>query len=156
MKSLSTEMTIIRHLYTKITPEMMEYRPHEKQRSMLELMNYLGHIFDNAASMIIAGSSDGYKELFENAPKVTFENFDSIMDAQDKLVTAKIEAMTDGDLSSEVEIFYRKDSRAMHLLNILKWATAYKMQLFLYIKANGNHDISTSNLWGGMDMPPKN
>jgi hypothetical protein len=33
-------------------------------------------------------------------------------------------------------------------------AAAYKTQLFLYIKANGNHDIGTMNLWAGMDQAP--
>jgi hypothetical protein len=41
------------------------------------------------------------------------------------------------------------------MLNVMKWAVAYKMQLFLYIKANGNHDINTSNLWRGVDPAPK-
>jgi hypothetical protein len=35
----------------------------------------------------------------------------------------------------------------------LKWLTAYRMQLFLYAKACGNHDIGTPNNWAGVDMP---
>ena len=34
----------------------------------------------------------------------------------------------------------------------LKWLLAYKMQLFLYVKASGATGIGTSNVWGGRDQ----
>ncbi|HEX7918825.1 MAG TPA: hypothetical protein VF454_05435, partial [Gemmatimonadales bacterium] len=37
----------------------------------------------------------------------------------------------------------------------LKWLTAYKLQLFLYAKSSGAHEITTANAWRGADMPPK-
>jgi hypothetical protein len=35
-----------------------------------------------------------------------------------------------------------------------KWLAAYKMQLFLYAKANGLSDLKTANLWRGSDPKP--
>ena len=33
--------------------------------------------------------------------------------------------------------------------------TAYRMQLFLYLKACGGHELGTIDLWDGIDPPPK-
>ena len=74
---------------------------------------------------------------------------------QSKSVIEKIEALTDEELAVESEIFGQTQTLAMHLFGMSKWAVAYKMQLFLYIKACGKHDINTSNLWRGVDSAPK-
>jgi hypothetical protein len=153
--SLVGEIQIIRHLGTKITPDMLAYRPHEKQRTMLELMQYLGHIFDTGVSLNIAGNMGAYKELTENLPVVTLENFDTTMAAQAEAIHQKLAGLSEESLNEEIEIFGRKMKRSMHMFGVLRWAAAYKMQLFLYIKANGNHDIGTMNLWAGMDAAPK-
>jgi hypothetical protein len=38
---------------------------------------------------------------------------------------------------------------------VLCGCAAYRTQLFLYLKACGREELSTMNLWGGMDAPPK-
>jgi hypothetical protein len=77
------------------------------------------------------------------------------MDMQKEIVTAEVNALTEDDMIRVTELFGMKEQLSFHLLSVLKWITAYKMQLFLYIKANGVDNISTSNVWGGFDMPPK-
>ena len=149
------EMNIIRHLSTKIEPSMLDYKPTENQRSTLELMNYLGHIFNLGATIVIAGTSENYMDLLKDAPVVTIENFDEVMRNQTSVVVDKIHALTDEDLAKTVTIFGRTSTVAEHLVGISNWAVAYKMQLFLYIKACGKHDIGTSNLWAGVDAAPK-
>jgi hypothetical protein len=37
----------------------------------------------------------------------------------------------------------------------LKWAPAYRMQLFLQAKAAGLSELNSSNLWRGHDPKPK-
>ncbi len=149
------ELEIIRHLATKIEPQMLSYQPTEKQRTLLELLNYLGHILITGVSLAIAGSTKGWQDLAATAPSVTLENFDTVMADQEKQIREKIEGIADETLKEEFEIFGKMAPRSIHLLNVMKWAVAYKMQLFLYIKANGRHDISTINLWRGVDAPPK-
>ena len=155
LKSFIKEIDIIRHLGTKVTIEMLDYRPSDKQRTMLELMNYLGHIFSTGTTLCISGSSKNYMELAALAPKVSLANFDLAMSTQAKEIEEKIEALTSEELETEIEIFGHKATLAIHLLNVMKRSVAYKMQFFLYIKACGNHDISTSNLWRGTDPAPK-
>ena len=39
--SMDREIDIIKHLYTKINPEHLGYKPTEAQRTKLELLQYL-------------------------------------------------------------------------------------------------------------------
>lgn len=155
IKSFVKELEIIKHLAEKITPEMLEYRPSEKQRSTLELMQYLGHISATAILSFIDPVNNSYMELAKAKDLVTFENFISKIDEQIKIVNEQVSVLTDEQLDSEVSFFGMNEKLSMHLLSALKWITAYKMQLFLYIKANGVHHIGTSNAWAGFDTPPK-
>ena len=94
-------------------------------------------------------------ELAKAPNDVTFENFISKMDEQANFVKETVGALSEEDLAKEHTIWGNTASLAVHLLGVLKTITAYKMQLFLYIKESGNHAIGTSNVWAGMDMPPK-
>lgn len=155
IKSFVKELEIIKHLAEKITPEMLEYRPSEKQRSTLELMQYLGHISATAILSFVDPVNNSYMELAKAKDLVTFENFISKIDEQIKIVNEQVSVLTPEQLDSEVSFFGMNEKLSMHLLSALKWITAYKMQLFLYIKANGVYHIGTSNAWAGFDTPPK-
>ncbi|MBP7966813.1 hypothetical protein KAZ66_00935 [Candidatus Woesebacteria bacterium] len=153
--SFNKELDIIKHLAEKITPAMLEYRPTAGQRSTMELLQYLGHISATATRAFIDPVKNDYMELAKAKDLVTFENFMATMDMQKEIVTAEVNALTEDDMIRVTELFGMKDQLSFHLLSVLKWITAYKMQLFLYIKANGVDNIGTSNVWGGFDMPPK-
>jgi hypothetical protein len=58
-------------------------------------------------------------------------------------------------LNEVMNVFMMGDkTKGVYLVEtILKWIVAYKMQLFLHIKASGNTLVGTSNVWGGMDVP---
>ena len=71
---------------------------------------------------------------------------------QSGLYTALIGACTDEFLSAEIEMFGRKASRAALLIGlVVNHFAAYRMQLFLYLKACGRDELSTINLWAGVD-----
>ncbi|MSV31807.1 MAG: hypothetical protein EXQ57_04735 [Bryobacterales bacterium] len=58
----------------------------------------------------------------------------------------------DEDLRAEMEMFGRKASRGFMLVSLLlKHYAAYRMQLFLYLKASGRAELNTMNLWVRMD-----
>ena len=51
-----------------------------------------------------------------------------------------------------MEMFGRKASCGFMLVSlVLKHYAAYRMQLFLYLKASGRAELNTMNLWVGMD-----
>ena len=153
IQSLVKEMEIIKHLYGKIDAGKLDYKPTEKQRTTLELLQYLGQFAHTGTSAYIAGSQDKYIELMANKDLVTYENFISKMDEQIKFVQEAIGALSEEDMKRESTVFGNTSTLAMQLMGVLKNAVAYKMQLFLYIKASGNSSIATSNLWAGKDAP---
>ena len=52
-------------------------------------------------------------------------------------------------------MFGAKDSRGSWLVwMVLCHYAAYRMQLFLYLKACGRPELSTMDLWAGMDAKP--
>jgi hypothetical protein len=55
-----------------------------------------------------------------------------------------------------VTLFGRTSSRGLLVITqILNGYAAYRMQLFLYLKACGREELGTMNLWGGTDIRPK-
>ena len=47
-----------------------------------------------------------------------------------------------------------KTTRGALIVNlVLGGHAAYRTQLFLYLKAGGREELSTMNLWGGVDAP---
>jgi hypothetical protein len=160
IEALSFEFTVIKHLAAKVTPDMLEFRPTPKQRSTLELMTFLCTIFGTATEVTKQADSTAAESWNQavaekwNAtlPKVTVENFGELMDAQAAYIQETVGGMTEEELNTPVVIYGRKQTRAMHLLNgPFKWAPAYKMQLFMYLKMNGQTHLNTMNLWAGMD-----
>lgn len=155
IQSLTWEIQVIKHLAEKVDPAQLDYRPTPKQRSTLELMQYLGHVVKTSIEISISGDASKFAEYAKAKDAVTFENFATKMEEQAEYAKGAVDALNEEDMKRETEMFGTKAALAMHLVNILKWVTAYKMQLFLYIKACGNDTIGTSNVWGGRDMPPK-
>ena len=67
----------------------------------------------------------------------------------------RLGAWTDADFRKEVDMFGRKSSRGLLIVTlVLNGHAAYRTQLFLYLKACGREELSTMNLWAGMDAPP--
>jgi hypothetical protein len=93
----------------------------------------------------------------DHARETTLENFASVMDLRETDFKATMEKFTDQDLAQVINMYGRGDKpRGVYLVeSVLRTLAAYKMQLFLYIKASGNTSINSSNLWAGVDMPAK-
>ena len=154
IESLIAELKIIKHLAEKIKPEQLSHKPTEAQRTTEELMHYLSYIFIVAVDTIALGDTDAYKK-YSQSKKPTLETFAQMIDKQEMKIRELITPMNDEILAEEITMWGRTQSRAMHLFGLIKMAAAYKMQLFLYMKQSGTSNIGTSNLWAGMDQPPK-
>ena len=158
LDSALNEIRIIKHLYEKVTPEMLSYRPSDKQRTMLELLQYISHFAKLEASAVYSGKAmTHFQDEMKSAYQMPAEKFPQMMDAQAEELKNIFSKISDKELAAEVDLFGRGFSqpRALWFLNlILKSLTAYKMQLFLYLKACGVANIGTSNLWRGEDVKP--
>jgi hypothetical protein len=152
---LGNEFRIIKHLARKITPEQLSHKPTDPQRSMQELMAYLTQIFISGVEGVVTGDGSAYKKYLGVGDAPTLENFAELMDKEFTEVEKLINSISEEDLQTEVTMWGRTQSKALHLMGMLSIAAAYKMQLFLYMKQSGTENIGTMNLWAGMDQPPK-
>ena len=151
IKSFTHELHCVRHIAGKVTAEMLDYRPTPGQRSMLELLQYLTYAPIGWAEAI-AVSPEGYMQRMKNSESVTLDVFQQAMHDQEAEWKSVLENVSDEAMQEEVD-FYGVRTRAGHFLAHLSMLTAYKMQLFLYVKSCGVSTIGTMDLWAGMDAP---
>lgn len=151
--SFKKEFNILKHLAEKIPAGGEHHKPTEKQRTTLELMHYIAGFGGGMFNVIKSGEGAAFMNYASIVKDITVANFATAIDAQEIAMKEIFDAFTPELLSEEISVWGSTQSRAVFLLECLKMLTAYKMQLFLYAKAAGNHAIGTSNLWAGMDMP---
>ena len=152
--SLQNEVRILLHLASKIEPEMVDYRPTPRQRSTLELLRYLAIMGPELVKAAKAGKFDGAEWMAAEqvgAGRTLDETLTAI--ARQTETYAKLLAdVTDAELRAEIEMFGQKESRGSFLVNhVLSGCAAYRTQLFLYLKSCGREELSTMNLWVGID-----
>jgi len=154
--SLQNEVRILLHLASKIDRGKLDYRPTPKQRSTLELLQYLSVMGPALLQAAKAGAFDpaawtaaekaGAARDFERSVAAIGQHIDDY--------PALLADVSDADLRAEIEMFGEKTSRGVFIVNqVLCGCAAYRTQLFLYLKACGREELSTMNLWAGVDAP---
>jgi len=152
IQNVKREVGIIKHLFEKIPEAGHEYRPTEKQRTTLELLQYLANGPLHALEAIKLNDTSVFGSQAANT--VTLENFKDLMDEECASIVKMLEEMTDEEMNELIDLWKSGTPapRSQFILQmVLESFVAYKMQLFLYIKSAGNADINTSNLWQGRD-----
>jgi hypothetical protein len=155
--SLQNEVRILLHLAGKIDRNKLDYRPTPKQRSTLELLQYLVVMGPMLIRAVKAGSFDGpaWQAAVADANS---KNFDQVLGAIEKqrgTYAELLSGFTDADFRGEIDLFGGgKSSRGQVIVNmVLGGCAAYRTQLFLYLKSCGRDELNTMNLWGGVDAP---
>ena len=156
VSALQKETRILAHLATKVDPAMLDYRPTPKQRSMREWFDYMSMM---GRHLVIDGRAGGFNtEAWQAAATAaSSRSFDetvaAIRDLGDFYATA-VGEMTDDDFRKEVSFFGTTGSLGGFFVNtILASHAAYRTQIFCYLKSCGRTDLTTMNLWAGMDAP---
>ena len=154
---LQKEIRLLLHLTTKIEPDMLDYRPTPKQRSTLELLRYLT-TSGPALISYAKGQPMDADAIAEVTRTANARDFDETVAALAKLsdVYADLLAdLSDDDLRGEIMwVDGSRISRGLFLVNyVFGQYTAYRLQLFLYLKACGREELNTMNLWLGADVP---
>jgi hypothetical protein len=155
--SLQHEVRILLHLATKIDRSKLDYRPTPKQRSTIELLKYLSMMGPTIIEYTKATTPDA--SLWQNAAKAAdardFDQTVAAIGGQQDLYARVLGEMSDADFRGEVMDFSGgKTTRGALIVNlVLCGHAAYRTQLFLYLKAGGREELSTMNLWGGVDAP---
>jgi hypothetical protein len=154
--SLQQEVHILLHLAGKIDRAWLDYRPTPKQRSTLELLQYLSIMGPELVKATKVGTFD--PAVWTVAQKAAeARDFDQTLAeiASHKEAYATLLAdFSDEELRAEIQPFGWKTTRGAFLVNlVVSGCAAYRTQLFMYLKANGREELSTMNLWGGVDAP---
>lgn len=155
--SLQDEVRILLHLARKVEPSMLGYRPTPHQRSTLELLQYLSLMGPTLVRMAQAGTFNvgAWTEREAAAARMSFDEVVEAISRHADEYASLLGGMSDDDFRAEVHLFGRACSRGAFIVNnVLSGCAAYRTQLFLYLKACGRHELSTLNLWAGIDAPP--
>jgi hypothetical protein len=153
--SLQNEVRILVHLAGKVHQSKLDYRPTPKQRSTLELLQYMSMMGPSLVAVIKTGNFQAiWKPAQEAAKKLSYEQTVAAIQKQSDEYAHLLSDWTEGEFRAEVEMFGRKSSRGSILVNmVLGGHAAYRTQLFCYLKACGRDELSTMDLWAGRDAP---
>jgi hypothetical protein len=155
--SLQNEVRILLHLAGKIDPPTLDYRPSPKQRSTLDLLKYLSVMGPMLVRYALADAPDPaiFRTASQAAEARDFDQTLAAIAAQSEEYAALLADVSDAHLRSEFKGFDGKmTTRGCFIVNlVLSGCAAYRTQLFLYLKACGREELSTYNLWAGIDPP---
>ena len=154
--SLQHEVHILVHLAGKIDRAKLGYKPTEKQRTTVELLQYLDIMGPRLVPAIKDGKLDN--EAWGQAQKAAaardFEALVKSLAGQSEFYRKELGSWTDDDFRAEIDMFGQRASRGVHVVRlVLGGHAAYRTQLFCYLKSCGGTELSTWNLWGGVDAP---
>ncbi|MBK8551185.1 MAG: ClbS/DfsB family four-helix bundle protein [Ignavibacteria bacterium] len=158
LEAIKDEFKIIKHLYTKIPEGKLEFKPAEEMRTVFQLLRYFTWCGLVTLKTFIEGEEDSpnfgiYKELSEAAQNFKPENFNDVMDEQLNSINKLFEKFSDEDLLSKKVMMPFGDKLSLGeaiIKTTVKHMTAYRMQLFLYLKILGV-EVNTVNCWIGED-----
>jgi hypothetical protein len=154
--SLQHEVRILLHLASKIDRAQLDYRPTPKQRSTLELLQYLSIMGPQLVKATKAGAFDveAWTAAKTAADARDFDQTLAAISAQSEEYARLLADFSDDDLRGQIDMFGQKPTRGSFLANlVLCGCAAYRTQLFLYLKACGREELTTVNLWAGVDAP---
>jgi hypothetical protein len=154
--SLQNEVRILLHLASKIDRAKLDYRPTPKQRSTLELLQYLTMMGPAIVQSAKAGTFDmaAWTAAEQAAAARDFDQTLAAIAAQTNAYATLLADLSDADLRAEIAPFGDKTTRGAFIVTwVLCGCAAYRTQLFLYLKACGRDELGTMNLWAGVDAP---
>jgi hypothetical protein len=158
--SLQHEVRILVHLAGKVDASHIDYRPTPKQRSTLELLQYMAIMGPTLLAVIRTGKFDRealgavFRPAEERAKAMTFEQaVDAIRNQIDEYGRLLWD-WTESDFRAPIDMFGTQTTRGALIVNlVLCGHAAYRTQLFCYLKACGRQELNTMNLWSGADAP---
>jgi hypothetical protein len=157
LNMLQKEVRILGHLADKVETSMVDYRPTEKQRSALELLRYMSIMGPQLVKAAKAGGFDvnSWTEANKAAEARNWEQTVAAIKGQGDEYARLLGDMSDADFRAEMTGFdgSKVSKGAFIVALVLGGHAAYRTQLFLYLKSCGRNELSTYNLWQGVDAP---
>jgi hypothetical protein len=156
--ALRNEVRLVQHLASKVEPAKLDYRPTASQRSLLDVLRYFVLVGSIHLRGALADKFDmnAWRDAWRTGEATANTmNLEEVKEAIGKLTALFAELLSeypDAKLREEYEMFGNKMSHGAWIVSlVLCHYSAYRMQLFLYLKASGREELNTMNLWVGMD-----
>jgi hypothetical protein len=152
--SMMFECDVAKHLHTKLTPASYDYKPTTGQRSTIELMRYLSICGIAGIQSLYTSDWKTFSKYTERSSGMKAEDFPAAMDLQKREIKEFFDSVTERELETRDAKLPVGGTQLLGqaILDLpLKWIAAYKLQLFLYLKATGATELNTANAWMGMD-----
>ena len=153
LNAIEKEINICKRLFSLVPKDQLHYRPKEGMRSTLELLQYLTVIGSVMPAFWIQ-PAEPFNEFFANRTKAAMEvNEDNFVEAMDKQLTeihSLFSGITDEVLLNKEISFPWGSTAALGdaiLGTSVKFITAYKMQLYLYLKMSTDQTLGTADAW---------
>lgn len=152
IQNLQREIFLIKQLAPFIEEKDLDFRPAEKMRSTLELMQYLSGVGATMLRWFLKNdlTPEEWVKIREHRKTLTRENFKERLDQQMEEILVYMNSITEDDLNKlEVELPSKeKMVLGTAIINApIKWLAAYRYQLFTYLKMNGRPELSTKEAW---------
>lgn len=152
LQNLQREIFLLKQLAPFIEERDLDYRPAEKMRSTMELMQYLSGIGATMLRWFVKNdlTPEEWVKIREYRKTLTLENFKERLDEQMNEIVMYMNMISEEDLVKLEVTLPSKEKMILGTAIInapIKWLAAYRMQLFTYLKMNGRADISTKEAW---------
>ena len=156
LQNLQKEIFLLKQLTPLIEEKDLNFRPAEKMRSTIELMQYLSGIGATMMRWFIMNdlTPEEWVKIRAHRKTLTRENFKERLDEQMEEILRYMNMISEEDLhTKEVELPSKeKMVLGTAIINApIKWLAAYRYQLFTYLKMNGKSEISTKEAWTVMN-----
>jgi len=150
LNAMLDETALVKGLSREIKPEYLDYRPTPAQRSVRELLMYLPTCALRGVEACCLGDRPLFEKLAPRCESMNWQDFATLMDEQVEGLKHAIAAVDDEALASRTARL--PDGREAPLGQVLllmgpQCLTAYRMQLFLYLKAAGASHLDSSHCW---------
>ena len=154
LTALREEIRVTVHLGSKLQAEHLGYRFSPAQRSLQELLAYLATQLSSAVGYFVTGSWDLWEVNAAKNANVTPATFAAAMQAQYEAIERLLNPISDQRfVTKTIRHWSGKQMTVSQACTdyVLRFATSYKMQLFLQAKAAGLSTLNSGNLWQGVD-----
>ena len=157
IQNLQREIFLLKQLAPFIEERDLDFRPAEKMRSTMELMQYLSGIGATMLRWFVVNdlNPEEWVKIREYRKTLTRETFKERLDEQMTDIMKYMNMISEEDLNTkEVELPSKeKMILGTAIINApVKWLAAYRMQLFMYLKLNGRSELSTKEAWTVMEV----
>jgi hypothetical protein len=154
LHSIIKEMKVCRRLSTKIPAGQLDFRPKENVRSTLELLQYLSWCSTGMLRYWQQSAESDFRTYFggliAETKTLSGDQFLAKMDEQIATLQKMFEALSEEDLNTREVTLPWGDKLPLGQALVetsLKWTTAYKLQLFFYLRLCSDQKLGTPDAW---------